>query len=453
MTWDAKAKAVAIKAIGTVESGMRYDGIYHVDPITIGIGQWFGPRAYGLLNRIKQEMPSEFAKLPAQLQSLVNANSINWATYYLPNYWDGQVKPVLRAAYKVQQKQMAEDLEAYVQVASRCGIDKDQHTQAMIMFFVAYHQSPRRALRIANQIGGATLDRWHAALLSEPVLGKYRNRYNTAYTIIKNMDSSGVDGVEPGAPAPGGPTQGDGSGGNPGGSTNAPQQQGSTAGTLSRIEAVGNVAIAHMADGKIVQCAPNGQGQYVAGPGGAGTPPPTDTTPGGQNGGPGTGGGGGQLAPGTSETRQKLVWWMASRENKFRYSNGAGRLDPDRSGVGDCSSTCRRAYLDVCGIDIGGNTVAQSASGHGSFVINWNTAKSISAAQLALMKPGDLVFYDWGSGRVGVDHVEMYAGGDLTWGHGGGLHGEVPGPHKNSLSKFIRDTRGIGWCVKRYLND
>nr|DAJ95887.1 MAG TPA: hypothetical protein [Caudoviricetes sp.] len=47
----------------------------------------------------------------------------------------------------------------------------------------------------------------------------------------------------------------------------------------------------------------------------------------------------------------------------------------------------------------------------------------------------------------------MYAGGDLTWGHGGGLHGEVPGPHKNSLSKFIRDTRGIGWCVKRYLND
>ena len=183
MAWDAKAKAVAIKAIGTVESGMRYDGIYHVDPITIGIGQWFGTRAYGLLARIKNELPSEFAKLPGELQSLVNANSVNWNTYYLPNYWDGQVKPVLRAAYKVQQKQMAEDLEAYVQVAGRCGIDKDQHTQAMIMFFVAYHQSPKRALRIANQIGGATLDRWHAALLSEPVLGKYRNRYNTAYTI------------------------------------------------------------------------------------------------------------------------------------------------------------------------------------------------------------------------------------------------------------------------------
>ena len=144
---------------------------------------------------------------------------------------------------------------------------------------------------------------------------------------------------------------------------------------------------------------------------------------------------------------------MASRENKFRYSNGAGRLDPDRSGVGDCSSTCRRAYLDVCGIDIGGNTVAQSANGHGVFVIGWNTAKSISAQQLALMRPGDLVFYDWGSGRAGVDHVEMYAGGDLTWGHGGGLNGTVPGPHKNSLSKFIRDTRGIGWCVKRYIDD
>ena len=80
MAWDAKAKAVAIKAIGTVESNMRYDGIYHTDPITIGIGQWFGPRAYGLLARIKKELPAEFAKLPSELQSLVNANSINWAT-------------------------------------------------------------------------------------------------------------------------------------------------------------------------------------------------------------------------------------------------------------------------------------------------------------------------------------------------------------------------------------
>lgn len=453
MAWDAKAKAVAIKAIGTVESGMRYDGIYHTDPITIGIGQWFGPRAYGLLARIKRELPGEFAKLPGELQSLVNANSVNWATYYLPNYWDGQVKPVLRAAYKIQQAQMSEDLEAYVQVARKCGIDPDGATQSMIMFFVAYHQSPRRALRIANQIGGATLDRWHQALLSEPVLGRYRNRYNTAYGIIKAMDSSGVDLPGPPGAGPSSPTGGDGSGGNPGGNVNAPQQQGSSAGVLSRVERWGDTMVAHMADGKQVVCAPTGWGQYTAGPGGAGTPPPTNGAPGGQNGAPGTGGGGGSLAPGTSETRQKLVWWMASRENKFRYSNGAGRLDPDRSGVGDCSSTCRRAYLDVCGIDIGGNTVAQSANGHGVFVINWNTAKSISQAQLALMKPGDLVFYDWGSGRAGVDHVEMYAGGDLTWGHGGGLNGTVPGPHKNSLSKFIRDTRGIGWCVKRYIND
>lgn len=451
MAWDATAKKVAIKAIATVESGMRYDDINYHDPITLGIGQWFGGRAYGLLVRIKNGAPDQWAKVPANLRALVEANKTDWPHYYLDRGTGEALKPVLRACYGIQQKLMSEDIDGYVPIAQKCTIDPNRDTQSMIMFFVAYHQSPKRAMRVANQIGGATLDRWLAALLNEPVLGVYRNRYTTAYRIIKAMDTQGVDIDTPPGAAPSNPTGGDNGGGQPG--SNQPQAQGSSAGQLARVEEWGNTLIAHMADGKVVQCAPTGWGQYVAGPGGAGTPPPTNTAPGGQNGAPGTGGGGGGLAPGTSETRQKLVYWMASRENKFRYSNGAGRLDPDRSGVGDCSSTCRRAYLDVCGIDIGGNTVAQSANSHGVFVINWNTAKSISAQQLALMKPGDLVFYDWGSGRVGVDHVEMYAGGDLTWGHGGGLNGTVPGPHKNSLSKFIRDTRGIGWCVKRYIND
>ena len=451
MAWDAKAKGVAIKAIGTVESNMRYDGTYTKDPITIGIAQWFGPRAYGLLARIKRENPGEYAKLPQPLKSHVDANDVDWAHYWINAAEEAGLKPVLRACYKIQQQQMAEDLEAYVAIARKLSIDPDRDTPSMILFFVAYHQSPKRAMRIANQIGGATLDRWHAALLNEPILGRYRSRYNQAYAIIKAWNSDGVDLAGPPSAGPSNPTVGDGGNGGP--APSGPLANNNSTGQLARVEEWGNTLIAHMADGKRVQCAPTGWGQYVAGPGGAGTPPPTNTSPGGQNGAPGTGGGGGQLAPGTSETRQKLVWWMASRENKFRYSNGAGRLDPDRSGVGDCSSTCRRAYLDVCGIDIGGNTVAQSAAGHGSFVVNWNTAKSVSADQLAKMKPGDLVFYDWGSGRAGVDHVEMYAGGDLTWGHGGGLNGTVPGPHKNSLSKFVRDTRGIGWCVKRYLND
>lgn len=451
MAWDATAKKVAIKAIATVESGMRYDDINYHDPITLGIGQWFGGRAYGLLVRIENGAPDQWAKVPANLRALVDANKTDWPHYYLDRGTGEALKPVLRACYKIQQKLMSEDIDGYVPIAQKCTIDPNRDTQSMIMFFVAYHQSPKRSMRIANQIGGATLDRWLAALLNEPVLGVYRNRYTTAYRIIKAMDTQGVDIDAPPGAAPSNPTGGDNGGGQPG--ANQPQAQGSSAGQLARVEEWGNTLIAHMADGKRVQCAPTGWGQYVAGPGGAGTPPPTNTAPGGQNGAPGTGGGGGGLAPGTSETRQKLVYWMASRENKFRYSNGAGRLDPDRSGVGDCSSTCRRAYLDVCGIDIGGNTVAQSASGHGVFVIDWTTAKSISAPQLSLMKPGDLVFYDWGSGRVGVDHVEMYAGGDLTWGHGGGLNGTVPGPHKNSLSKFIRDTRGIGWCVKRYISD
>jgi len=238
MSWDAKAKGVAIKAIGTVESGMRYDDINHNDPITIGIGQWFGGRAYNLLARIKREAPDEYAKLPAELRSRVDANNTDWPHYYLPNYMDGQVKPVLRACYKIQQKQMADDLEAYVAIARKFGFDPDRDTQSMIFFFVAYHQTPVRAMRIANQIGPATLDRWHAAALNEPIFGRYRNRYNTAYNIIKAWNSDGVDIAGPPGAAPSNPTQGDGGNGAPG--ANQPLANGSSAGQLARVEEWGN---------------------------------------------------------------------------------------------------------------------------------------------------------------------------------------------------------------------
>ena len=53
MAWDEAAKKLAIKVIGTVESNLKYDAIYYVDPITVGIMQWYGTRAANLLVQMK----------------------------------------------------------------------------------------------------------------------------------------------------------------------------------------------------------------------------------------------------------------------------------------------------------------------------------------------------------------------------------------------------------------
>lgn len=53
MAYDATAKALGIKAIGTVESGLDYTAINYNDPITVGVMQWYGTRAASLLRRMR----------------------------------------------------------------------------------------------------------------------------------------------------------------------------------------------------------------------------------------------------------------------------------------------------------------------------------------------------------------------------------------------------------------
>ena len=60
MTYDATAKKLAVKVIGTVESNLNYGSVNYNDPITVGIAQWFGTRAAALLDRMEVENSSEW---------------------------------------------------------------------------------------------------------------------------------------------------------------------------------------------------------------------------------------------------------------------------------------------------------------------------------------------------------------------------------------------------------
>ena len=51
---------------------------------------------------------------------------------------------------------------------------------------------------------------------------------------------------------------------------------------------------------------------------------------------------------------EKALAWMKAHYGQFGYSNHwRDRLDPVESGVGDCSSTIRAAYLATSGINPG----------------------------------------------------------------------------------------------------
>lgn len=89
--------------------------------------------------------------------------------------------------------------------------------------------------------------------------------------------------------------------------------------------------------------------------------------------------------------------------HKIRYSQGGGRMNTPRSGVGDCSSTVAQAlnYAGVPLSSIGYNTYQQI--GRGRFI--W---KGPSYPPESIMEIGDLVLYLGTTGRY--EHVEMYAG-------------------------------------------
>ena len=217
MAWDETSKKVAIKAIGTVESSMKYDSINYNDPITVGIAQWYGPRAADIIKKMGAAHPTEYAGVSNSLKTDLNSHGNDqwWTNRWLSKEEGNSLLPLLRAGAKEQDAQLVADLEGYFQAARNLGIDPNTNTDSFIYWCVAYHQGPRYAIQVANNVGGnASLDAFHHATLNNGVLGKYPNRYNQAYQIIKNKDTSGVSSpgaagtVRPGNGGSGGATNG-----------------------------------------------------------------------------------------------------------------------------------------------------------------------------------------------------------------------------------------------------
>lgn len=430
MVYDIEAQKLVVKAIGTVESNLDYLAVNYNDPITVGIFQWYGVRAAAILLRFRTENPTMWVGVETTLDDDLTAHlpteSTFWNNRYLTRIEGESLEPVMNDNKAIQNDQAIDDLADYLIAANRAGMDEDTNTNQVLFFFVMYHQSPQRALRVIASVGpSASLNSIVGACLNEEVLGQYRTRYITARDIILSGDNSGVDDLPGTIPDP--PDSG-GDGG-------AEDGQERPHGPVSYVESVGNNVRIHYPDGKGVTAYPNGRGYWLtkqdADSGSEVDPNPDNPDP---------------EVPPDSEAAAKraaVVAFITSRVGDYNYSQGPSRLEPDKNNYTDCSGLVYFAYQQVVGVNIGTYTGDQYDR-----PTRIDEGPGSTPFPEGDMLPGDLIYYNLPGGVAGyvVDHVEMYIGGGEICGHGGPGAGPVVKDLQTAFSSRLN------WYIRRVIN-
>ena len=408
----------AMYVIGAVESNHNWSAINPSDPITLGMMQWYGNRAKSLILRGKVSDAAGYAQYFASTAAAQAAEANQDMSYYYVTQADATAWHAWAATdpnHAVQQAQWEDDFTAYQQVCDSHGFPAG-NMRERIFFMSMYHQSPVSAFRVLGSTSGtASLDLLHSTALNDGVLGQYRNRYDTAYNMLKNWDGQSAPpdfGQVGDAPTPGGDSGGT--------ITPTPAQK-------RYISLVGDVLVLHD-NGKTSQFYQTAQ-QVWTNSGTAGTP-----ISGGQTGGGSDTG---------SDAGSKVVAWVAARVGKYAYSQGPGRLDPEASGYTDCSGLWWRAYQDVTGINVGRWTGEQAGLGTRIAVSGTDTP----ASAVAKSKPGDLLLLTWSGHNSNYDHVEGMTGTgtDQTLSHGG------PGNGPNYFQATGEMGMASEWELRRYV--
>ena len=443
MAWDAVAENMAVNVIAKVEGAGAWDAINYGDPITIGVMQWFGTRAAGLLKDIEAGNPTQYALIAASLRDDVATHPANdggyWPRRYLTVPEGNTLKPVLRAVKDIQGQLIASDIADYKRVIEGLGVNTDTHTDMAIFWMCMYHQSPRAAINVLRIVGPkASLNNLYAACYNNPVFMDYRPRYTQARDII-------VSGIAPDIidlndeDSDTGP--GDDGGGGGIGDSGSPTPLDPHRTNIRRIEVVGDLLHVHGADGSIGIATPTGGSNfYVNGVfDGADVQPnpldPDDVPDPDPNPDPPTG-------DEVTDKQNALRKFMVDRIGTLKYSQGPERY-PISSGYCDCSSLLRSAYEAVLGVNPGSYTDAQVTSNQTRLIQKGGGGNSPTES---LMNVGDMVIsarYNTSPNRI-ASHVEMYIGNGQIIGHGG-----VPymGPVIKDLVARTADKKT--WWVKR----
>lgn len=137
-----------------------------------------------------------------------------------------------------------------------------------------------------------------------------------------------------------------------------------------------------------------------------------------------------------------VISLVESRANKNQYTQSALR-EKVFGGYSDCSSLMWQCYLKGAGVFIGTWTGEQVE--HGTVVKqSFGGRHTLTAVDLSVMKPGDLVF--WGNGHDDTRHVEMFIGNNQLIGHGSGI-----GPRYKTATEYTHTYPLVE--VRRYINE
>lgn len=412
----------AMYVVGEVESGWSWTAVNYNDPITIGIMQWYGTRAAGILFRVKDETPTAYGSLASSLRADMDAHSASdawWNTRYLNREEGNSIITVFQEEgnHAIQEEQAIADFESYIPTLESWGLSQSD-PKALIFAMSMYHQSPVSAGQVIETAGGsADLERLCAVCLNHGVLGGYRTRYATVCNRLKEWDGEsdppdfGQNGNVDATPG------GDDGIGEGESKLGCIIQSGDLLVLYGKDEYRNGVVFYPAAGQRWIPRVQRGRTPIEGGNNGGGS------------------------ATG-SEAQNGVVELYRSWENMFAYAQAPGRLDPVSSGYGDCSSTVWAAYHEVTGIDVG--TWTGAMAGKGTVI-----ASGYSGDQLPIedMEPADLVLIMYGDYNASFDHVELYMGNNELWGHGG------PG---NGPNLTTSDARNYGaytyyWEIRRHL--
>ena len=205
---NKKQKEVLRKIIYAVETGGQvygqqdykdfteaYTNSSNEHAITIGAGQWYGPEAKTLLQRIRKASPVEWQRLDTA-NVWADVQSANWDTY---NISSGSAKAKCIVALigtatgiKCQDALLDEQMETYVREAQNLGVT-DPAGQAMCANF--RHQGGLSAVKriLTKTTKPYTLDSLYKACQSDTgnQVGAYKSRQKFVYDSLKKYFPEG----------------------------------------------------------------------------------------------------------------------------------------------------------------------------------------------------------------------------------------------------------------------
>lgn len=431
---DAALQAEALLVIGTQESDLTWNAVDYESNIKVGVAQWAGRQAAGLLAALDA---SDRQLLTQTLQDDLqnhNPDDAFWRSKFLTKDEGNSIITALGTAtakpVQVSYFNNLIDIDANMLQSWGAAVDTVDHQKTMLFLLAVYHVDLVAASRIVAAIGAvAQTSAILAALLNMPDIAGKRD-WGATKALIDTWE-----GVEPVVqPTETTPNT------DPGGSGQQYSEIPQVESQIQRIGMTGQQLIVYGKDNpQGVVCYRDIGKMWIPQTNTAAPPTPTPINP------------PAPVEPGTQEefARMRQLWY--DNEEAWSYSNGPGRMDPPASGVSDCSACIIWAVGQVRP-----DLAAALGDWTGSMVnagteIQRGYTGDGASIDLNLLQPGDILLvgtnYEFTGSKA---HVEWYFGNGELWGAG-----LSPLPHRtgdvNWYLQFIASRGKTHYMFRRFL--